>query len=310
MTEIKAEMNANVIAAPFTHLVRRLGDHGIGDRRLGTQTGIVMDNGNDNLKAGDEKKPRIDGPLIRSIKPTFMSGLRTSFIAGVVVAAPLAITASIIYWFVTGPMRNLDLFVRNILPAGDSRIETITNAIPGFGVIVAIVALILLGAFAKNFFGRAMIRAGEKFLDQMPVVRNLHRFFKNVFETALQKSERSFKEVGLIEYPRPGLWAIAFIVGEAQGEVRYRLAGEFVGVFIPTVPNPTSGFLIYVPREDFRPLAMSVEDAAKLVFSLGLVVPDFTAPEDAVKKLEQIAVEAANERRNLLWRFAGRKNDA
>lgn len=256
-------------------------------------------------------KPAIEAPLIRSRKPSLLSGLRTSFIAGVVVAAPLAITAYIIYWFVTGPMRQLDLFVRNILPAGDSRMETITQAIPGFGVLVAFVALILLGAFAKNFFGRALIRAGEKFLDQMPVVRNLHRFFKNVFETALQKSARSFKEVGLIEYPRKGAWAMAFMIGEAQGEVKYRFGDQnLVAVFVPTVPNPTSGFLLYIPRADLVPLSMSVEDAAKVVFSLGLVVPEFSAPEDAVKKLEQLAGEAANGRRSPLWRFAGRKGDA
>lgn len=272
------------------------------------------DTGKHEGPGGDGEMPALDAPLIRPRKPSLLSGFRTSFIAGVVVAAPLAITAYIIYWFVTGPMRNLDLFVRNILPAGDSRIETITKAIPGFGVLVAIIALVLLGAFAKNFLGRAMIRTGEKFLDQMPVVRNLHRFFKNVFETALQKSARSFKEVGLIEYPRKGAWAMAFVVGDAQGEIAYRLNGEngegLVSVFIPTVPNPTSGFLLYLPRNDFVPLSMSVEDAAKLVFSLGLVTPEFTAPEDAVKKLSEMAQEAANERRPILWRFTGRKSDA
>ena len=270
-----------------------------------------MDNpANEPHKPAAAEKP-IESPLLRPRKTSLLSGLRTSFIAGVVVAAPLAITAYIIYWFVTGPMRNLDLFVRNILPAGDSRIETITNAIPGFGVIVAIAGLVLLGAFTKNFVGRTFIRAGEKFLDQMPVVRNLHRFFKNVFETALQKSARSFKEVGLIEYPRKGVWAIAFIIGDAQGEVNYRHEEKnLVAVFVPTVPNPTSGFLLYLPRADFMPLTMSVEDAAKVVFSLGLVVPEFSAPEDAVARLEQLAAEAGNEKRGVLWRFAGRKSEA
>lgn len=268
-----------------------------------------MDNPvNESGDDGSGKAP-LETPLIRQRKPSLLSGLRSSFVAGVVVAAPLAITAYIIYWFVSGPMRRLDLFVRNILPAGDSRIETITQAIPGFGVIVAIMALILLGAFAKNFFGNALIRMGEKALDRMPVVRNLHRFFKNVFETALQKSARSFKEVGLIEYPRKGLWALAFVIGDAQGEVKYRLTDEMIGVFVPTVPNPTSGFLLFVPRAEFKLLTMSVEDAAKVVFSLGLVVPEFTAPEEAVARLEQMAQEAANEKRSILWRFAGRKGE-
>lgn len=250
-------------------------------------------------------------PLIRARKDSLWAGLRTSFIAGVVVAAPISITIYIIYWFVSGPMRGLDTFVRNLLPAGDSRLETITQAIPGFGVLVAIVAIVLLGAFAKNFIGRTLIRMGERFLDSMPVVRSLHRFFKNVFETALQKSARSFKEVGLVEYPRKGLWAVAFVIGDAQGEVDYRLSEkDLMGVFVPTVPNPTSGFLLYVPRADFMPLTMSIEDAAKVVFSLGLVVPEFAAPEDAVKKLGQLAEEASRDRRTILSRFAGRKTDA
>lgn len=259
----------------------------------------------------DDPAPKtpIETQLIRPQKSSLLSGLRSSFIAGIVVAAPMAITAYIVYWFITSPMKQLDGFVRQLLPAGDSRLEAITQAIPGFGLIVAILVIIALGAFAKNFFGRAMIRTGEKLLDSMPVVRNLHRFFKNVFETALQKSARSFKEVGLIQYPRRGLWAIAFVVGEAAGEVGYRLrteADELIGVFVPTVPNPTSGFLIYVPRTDFISLTMSIEDAAKVVFSLGLVVPEFAAPEDAVKKLEQMAEQAATERRGLLQRFAGK----
>ncbi len=256
-----------------------------------------------------EPKSPLEAPLIRPQKAGFLSGLRSSFIAGIVVAAPMAITAYIVYWFVTSPMKQLDGFVRKLLPAGDSRLETITQAIPGFGLIVAVLAILALGAFAKNFFGRAMIRTGEKLLDSMPVIRNLHRFFKNVFETALQKSARSFKEVGLIQYPRQGLWAICFVVGDALGEVKHRLGGadsDLIGVFVPTVPNPTSGFLIYLPRRDLISLTMSIEDAAKVVFSLGLVVPEFSSPEDAVRKLEQMAEHAANERRSLLQRFGGK----
>lgn len=264
-----------------------------------------------NTQTPETGKPANEPPLLRPRRHRLLSGLRSSFVAGVVVAAPLAITAYIIYWFVTGPMRELDLFVRNMLPAGDNRLDAITQAIPGFGVIVAIFAIVLLGGLTKNFVGRALIRSGEKFLDQMPVVRNLHRFFKNVFETALQKSARSFKEVGLIEYPRNGLWAIAFVIGEVQGEVKYRLGdGDLIGVFVPTVPNPTSGFLLYVSRADFRPLEMSIEDAAKVVFSLGLVVPEFTAPEDAVKKLEKLAAQAASERRSILSRLTERMTAA
>ena len=270
-----------------------------------------------NEKEGTKESaslPPIETPLIRPKKSSLSSGLRSSFIAGVVVAAPIAITVYIIYWFITKPMRRLDTFVRELLPAGDTRLEAITQAIPGFGLIVAILALVLLGAFAKNFFGRAMIRTGGKLLDQMPVVRNLYRFFKNVFETALQKSDRSFKEVVLMQYPREGLWALAFVVSEATAEIGYRLegaTGELVGVFVPTVPNPTSGFLLYVPKSDVVRLDMSVEDAAKLVFSMGLVVPEYAAPSEAVGLLKKAVEQASkDEPRTFLSRFGGKKLDA
>src|SRR5690606_7382714 len=108
---------------------------------------------------------------------------------------------------------------------------------------------------------------------------------------SLQQSERSFKEVALVEYPRPGAWAMCFVVGETKGEIKHTLAdtGEkLTSVFVPTVPNPTSGFLLFVPRATLRPLSMSVEEAAKTVFSIGLVVPDFIDPDEAVKRLEAV----------------------
>lgn len=253
-----------------------------------------------------------DGGLIKPARPSLLANLRSSFFAGIVVVAPIGITVAIIYWFVTGPMARLDAFVRKVLPAGDSTIETITRAIPGFGVFVAIVAIILLGAFAKNFVGRTLIRAGENLLDSMPIVRNLYRFFKNVFETALQQSERSFKEVALVEYPRPGAWAMCFVVGDTKGEIVYRLSDqgdELTSVFVPTVPNPTSGFLLFVPRATLRPLTMTVEDAAKAVFSIGLVTPPFEDPKEAVKRLEAMIAEAGEpeEPKKSIFRFSGGK---
>lgn len=238
---------------------------------------------------------RGEGPLIQPKKQDLWANLRSSFLAGVVVAAPIGITIAIIYWFLTGPMARLDAFVKRTLPAGGSNIETFLQFFPGLGILIAVIALILLGALAKNFLGRTFIRAGERLVDSVPVVRNLYRFFKNVFETALQQSERSFKQVALIEYPRKGAWAMAFVVGDAKGEVKYLLndQGErLIALFIPTVPNPTSGFLLFIPREEIRILSMSVEEAAKVIFSLGLVTPEFDSPDEAVKKLEALAKKA------------------
>lgn len=189
-------------------------------------------------------------------------------------------------------MAKLDAFVKRTLPDGGSAIETIVQVLPGVGVFIAFIAIMLLGALAKNFIGRSFIRAGEQIVDSVPVVRNLYRFFKNVFETALQQSDRSFKEVALVEYPRAGAWVMAFVVGDAKGEIENALSDqsdELTAIFVPTVPNPTSGFLLFLPRNNLRVLSMSVEDAAKVVFSLGLVTPEYSSPEDAVKELEAIA---------------------
>ena len=239
----------------------------------------------------------VEGGLIKPHKQGVLASLRSSLLAGIVVAAPIGITAAIVYWFVTGPMAKLDTFVKRWLPdIGSENIDRIVDLIPGIGVLGALVALVVLGALAKNFIGRAFIKAGEDILDSMPVVRNVYRFFKNVFETALQQSDRSFKEVALVEYPRKGAWVMAFVVGRAKGEIPHRLddqGEDLTSIFIPTVPNPTSGFLLFVPGADLRKLDMTVEDAAKVVFSLGLVAPAYDDPNTAVKKLEELAEEAS-----------------
>lgn len=256
-----------------------------------------------------EQDPNKEAAAVRPAKSGFFSGLRSSFLAGVVVVAPIGITLALIYWFVTGPIAEVDAFVRRALPSGDDRFSVFLNAIPGLGVLIAFLAIIALGAFAKNFVGRAFIKAGEELLDSMPVVRNLYRFFKNVFETALQRSARSFKEVALIEYPSKGIWTVAFIVSDGKGEVRTALHDQFddpVSVFVPTVPNPTSGFLLFVPKSRMKHLKMSVEDAAKMVFSLGLVVPDYHDADEAVRRLEELAAQTARERRPFSLLPAGR----
>ena len=245
--------------------------------------------------------------LIHPKKQSFFGSLWSSFLAGVVVAAPIGITVALVYWFVTGPMARLDAVVKRTLPYGGSEIESILQVLPGVGVLAAFIALVLLGAFAKNFIGRSFIRAGERLVESVPVVRNLYSFFKNVFETALRQSERSFKEVALIQYPRPGAWAIAFVIGDAKGEISALLKDqgeELTALFVPTVPNPTSGFLLFVPRADMRVLKMSVEEAAKAVLSLGLVIPEYNDPNDPVKALEKAAAEVDREPlRNKIFRL-------
>ena len=252
-----------------------------------------------------------DSPLIQPKKQSFFSSLWSNFIAGVVVIAPIGITVWLFYLLFTGPMARLDTFVKRTLPVGDSTIESVLQVLPGVGVLVAFVAVVLLGALARNFVGRSFIRVGERLFESVPVVRNVFGFFKNVFETALRQSDRSFKEVALVEYPRTGAWVMAFVVGETKGEVRARLddqGEQLTSIFIPTVPNPTSGFLLFVPRRDLRVLKMTVEEAAKVVFSLGLVSPDYADGADAAQRLEALAEEARTEKNPLRKKlFGGRK---
>jgi uncharacterized membrane protein len=147
--------------------------------------------------------------------------------------------------------------------------------IPGFGLIVAIFVLTIVGFLAANFLGRSMLSVGENIVGRMPLVRNIYSGLKQIFETILDQRGDSFTKAALIEYPRKGLWAIVFISTDTKGEVAARLEdqADTMSVFLPTTPNPTSGFLLFVPKEDIIELDMSVEDAAKLVISAGLVSP-------------------------------------
>ena len=200
-----------------------------------------------------------------------MARLRSYFLTGLVIAAPVSITVYVTWLFI----EFVDAWFKPLIPDTYNPDTYLPFSIPGIGLIVALVLLTVLGALAANLFGRTVVGYGEQLLDQMPVVRNLYRGLKQIFETVLSQSNQSFREVGLIEYPRRGLFAIVFISTDTKGEILDKAGdgGEMVSVFLPTTPNPTSGFLLCVPREDIKILDMTVEEAAKLVTSAGLVVP-------------------------------------
>ena len=201
--------------------------------------------------------------------------LRNHFLTGLVVAAPVSITIYITYWFIT----LVDEWVKPLLPDRYNPETYLPFSIPGLGLLVAIIALTLLGALTANLFGRTIVGYSEQMVGRMPVVRNVYRALKQIFETVLSQSSSSFKEVGLIEYPRKGLYAVVFISTDTEGEIAEitRSPSGMVSVFLPTTPNPTSGFLLFVPRKDVMFLDMSVEEAAKMVISAGLVVPEYQA---------------------------------
>lgn len=198
--------------------------------------------------------------------------LRNSFLTGLIIVGPIGITIYIVNWFINF----IDSWVKPYLPPIYNPETYLPFSIPGLGLIFAIVVIMIIGALTANLFGRSLVGFGESLLDRMPVVRNLYRTLKQIFETVLSQSGTSFQKVGLIEYPRRGLYAIVFISIETKGEIAERLEseGQMLSVFLPTTPNPTSGYLLFIPEKDITILDMSVEEAAKLVISAGLVIPD------------------------------------
>ncbi|MEO0465762.1 MAG: DUF502 domain-containing protein [Pseudomonadota bacterium] len=203
-------------------------------------------------------------------KQTLFAWLRGRFFAGVVIAAPIAISVGVVYWLITV----IDARIKPLLPP-ILKPESYTNfAIPGFGVLVAVIGLTLLGAIATNLIGRSAVSLSDRILSRVPVVSNIYGAFKQLFDLLGSSDQASFKEVVLVEYPKKGTWCIGFLTARAKGEVRTQLGSEFIGVFVPTTPNPTSGFLMYLPSDEIIHLKMTVEEGAKMIISAGLVVPD------------------------------------
>jgi len=209
-------------------------------------------------------------------KRRLLGSLRASFLTGLVVIAPVGLTIWLI-WTVVGW---IDGFVLPLVPRTFQPEEYIGINLRGVGVIIFLVFTIFVGWIAKGLIGRSLIVFAEGLVNRMPVVRSIYSGIKQISETVFAQSERSFENACLIQYPRKGIWAIGFVSTSAKGEVaeRAETSGNLVGVFLPTTPNPTSGFLLFVPEEDLIELDMSVEDAAKLVISAGLVYPNGKDP--------------------------------
>ncbi len=242
----------------------------------------------------DEQAPR---------RPGLFARLRAAFLTGLVVIAPVGLTVWLI-WSVVGW---IDGFVLPLVPGPyqpDHLIQDLLGLdrsaqinVRGIGVVIFLIFTIVIGWMAKGLIGRSILRFAESLVERTPVVRSIYSGIKQISETVFAQSERSFENACLIEYPRKGIWAIGFVSTPAKGEIRARAgtnasaamgsetAPEMLSIFLPTTPNPTSGFLLFVPQQDVIMLDMSVEDAAKLVISAGLVYPNgkdpSTAPEAA-----------------------------
>ena len=218
----------------------------------------------DSNSSGNKRpRDRLNGALLAQ--------LRANFLTGLVVIVPVALTAYI-FWTAIGI---IDSWVLPWIPSRYNPTTYIELNIHGFGVVIFLIVCVIVGYFAKGLIGRWTLRQGERIVERMPVVRTVYKGLKQIAETVLQQSETSFDKACLIQYPRKGIWAVAFYSSTARGEVKQsvRTDSQLISVFLPTTPNPTSGFLLFIPESDVIYLNMSVEDAAKLIISAGLVYP-------------------------------------
>jgi uncharacterized membrane protein len=228
----------------------------------------------------------IDKPIAGTKPTTGVAGrVRNYFLTGLVVAGPVAITAWLIWWFVTW----VDNLVRPVIPQGYRPETYLPINIPGFGLIIVFVVLTLLGFLTANLVGSRLIGFGESLLNRMPIVRPIYRTTKQIFETLFSSSESSFRHVGLVEFPAPGMWSVVFLTQPPSAEIAERLPqSEHVSAFLPCTPNPTTGFFFYVPRRDVIDLDITVEQAMTLLISAGIIQPG-ADPQNRLAALAQTA---------------------
>ena len=201
-----------------------------------------------------------------------LAKVRGNFLAGLIVIAPIGFTM----WIINSIIGWIDGWVLPLIPYNYHFAEYIGINLKGLGVIFFLVFTVLVGWVAKGILGRTFLRVGENLVDRTPIVRSVYSGIKQIAETVLSSRDSSFEKACLIEYPRKGIWAIAFVASDSRGEIAEKnpdKENQLVSVFIPTTPNPTSGFLLFIPKSDIKYLDMTIEEAAKLVISAGLVYP-------------------------------------
>src|SRR5436190_3228545 len=244
------------------------------------------------MTANDNNRSDANKPTAAEAEPApnharFVSRIRTYFLTGLVVAGPVAITIYLVWSFVTW----VDDLVRPLIPPAFRPETYLTEKIPGTGLIIAFLVLTLLGFLTANLVGRKLVEFGEGILNRMPVVRPIYKSLKQIFETLFSKTGTSFRRVGLVEFPGPGMWSLVFLSNPASADIAARLPdAEHVAAFMPCTPNPTTGFFFYVPRRDLIELDITVEAAMTLLMSAGMVQPG--GGVDQQKRLAALA-EAA-----------------
>ncbi|MGA8652578.1 MAG: DUF502 domain-containing protein [Xanthobacteraceae bacterium] len=224
------------------------------------------------------------------------SRLRNYFLTGLVVAGPGAVTLWLIWWFVTW----VDNLVRPVIPVAYRPETYLPINIPGFGLIIVFVALTLLGFLTANLVGSSVVSFGESLLNRMPIVRPIYRTTKQIFQTLFSASESSFRRVGLVEFPAPGMWSLVFLTQPPSPAIATHLPQtEHVSAFLPCTPNPTTGFFFYVPRADVIDLDITVEQAMSLLISAGIIQPGVEDPQHRLAALAETARAAQAARKGV-----------
>ncbi|WP_396268976.1 DUF502 domain-containing protein [Ideonella sp.] len=208
--------------------------------------------------------------------------MKKYLIAGLLTWMPLAITIWVMLWVVglMDGMFNAVLSLFGTLVPGLAQLKDI----PGLGVLVTLAAMLLTGMFVTNIFGQWWVQQWDRLLNRIPIVKSIYSSVKQVSDTLFSSSGNAFREAVLVQYPREGSWTIAFVTGRPSGEVAAHLVGEHVSLYVPTTPNPTSGFFLMMPKSSIKPLDMSVDAALKYIISMGVVAPPAGAvaqPEEA-----------------------------
>jgi uncharacterized membrane protein len=221
--------------------------------------------------------------------PGAVGRIRNYFLTGLVVAGPAAVTLWLIWWFVTW----VDNLVRPLIPVAYRPETYVPVAIPGFGLIIAFIALTLLGFLTANFVGSKLVGLGDSLLNHMPIVRPIYRTTKQIFQTLFSGSDSSFRHVGLVEFPAPGMWSLVFLTQPPSPSIAAHLpSGEHISAFLPCTPNPTTGFFFYVPRREVIDLDISVEQAMSLLISAGIIQPGGEESQTKLAALAQTARSA------------------
>lgn len=223
-----------------------------------------------------------------SDKISMAARLRNNFLTGLIICAPMAITIYLTWTFIHWA----DSWVKPYIPDRYNPESYLKFAIPGTGLLIALVFITLVGFLGRNLIGRSIVGYSENILNRMPLVRTVYKSTKQIFETVLKEQGTSFKKVGLIEFPRAGTWALVFVSTDAKGEIAAKLndsGEEMVAVFLAPTPVPTAGFLMFVPRSKLMLLDMSPEEGVKLLISAGLVTPDYkpATPADVVAAMAE-----------------------